>query len=253
MASGVEQSDRVRALAKVLDAAGLRPDAIPHPCPYLPGQFAREMAFSAMALPPGLYQDLMALNFRRSGRTLYRPACDHCRQCQAIRLPVREFRPSRGQRRCLRRNADVEAAFEPAEPTDEKHDLYRRYLDSRHPHGMSTSRESFESFLYVSPLETVEITLRLDGRLIGCGILDVEPLAASAVYFFYDPAVADRSPGTLNVLRTIAFCRGMKLEHLYLGYYIRDCRKMNYKTQFRPCETLVDGAWHRLEPGEETA
>jgi arginine-tRNA-protein transferase len=44
-------------------------------------------------------------------------------------------------------------------------------------------------------------------------------------------------------------CRRRRLDHLYLGYYVRDCRKMSYKAGYRPCEILEpDGRWNRV-PG----
>jgi arginine-tRNA-protein transferase len=42
--------------------------------------------------------------------------------------------------------------------------------------------------------------------------------------------------------------RQLGLQHVYLGYWIEHSRKMAYKTQFRPCEVLVDGVWRLLGP-----
>ena len=50
---------------------------------------------------------LMDQNFRRSGDLFYRPECDGCAACIAIRVPVAEFAPSRAQRRALHKSADV--------------------------------------------------------------------------------------------------------------------------------------------------
>ncbi|MEC8739952.1 MAG: arginyltransferase, partial [Pseudomonadota bacterium] len=30
---------------------------------------------------------------------------------------------------------------------------------------------------------------------------------------------------------------------LYLGYWIKNCAKMDYKSKFRPMEFLIDGNW----------
>lgn len=221
----------------------LRPGP-PHPCGYLSDQPAREAAFSVSRLPPGVYHALMDLNFRRSGCTLYRPACDGCAQCVAIRVPVQSFRPNRSQRRCLQRNSDVECRLSLPVPTRHKHALYARYLAARHQGQMSGAWEDFVDFLYQSPVQTLEMSYWTSGILVGAGLVDVEPRALSTVYFYYAPEEQRRGLGTFNILRTIeqARCRG--IPWVYLGYHVRDSAKMNYKSQFRPCEILSpNGAW----------
>ncbi len=66
----------------------------------------------------------------------------------------------------------------------------------------------------------------------------------SAIYFFHDPAVRSRSPGTFNVLRLLEECSLRKLTYLYLGYYVKGCRSLEYKGNFKPNQVLAaDGAW----------
>jgi arginine-tRNA-protein transferase len=36
------------------------------------------------------------------------------------------------------------------------------------------------------------------------------------------------------------------LEAVYLGYWIKNCKKMNYKTQYRPIELLINQRWVTL-------
>ena len=36
------------------------------------------------------------------------------------------------------------------------------------------------------------------------------------------------------------------LPHVYLGYYIDNCRKMNYKAQYRPLHGYINEQWQRL-------
>jgi arginine-tRNA-protein transferase len=38
-------------------------------------------------------------------------------------------------------------------------------------------------------------------------------------------------------------CQQRNLKHLYLGYWIKDCDKMNYKIDFRPIELFVKNRW----------
>ena len=37
------------------------------------------------------------------------------------------------------------------------------------------------------------------------------------------------------------------MDYLYLGYWIRDNRKMRYKINFQPLEVLLDGRWQLLD------
>ena len=67
----------------------------------------------------------------------------------------------------------------------------------------------------------------------------------SAIYFFHDPDLRARSLGTWNVLCLIDRCRQLGLPHLYLGFYVRGCRSLEYKARFTPNEVLdwASGEW----------
>ncbi|HET9314913.1 MAG TPA: arginyltransferase [Vicinamibacteria bacterium] len=216
----------------------------PFPCPYLPGREARHQTLLASTCPPGLYTGLMDLNFRRLGPLVYRPVCDGCSECRQLRVPVTTFRPSRSQRRCLARNRDLAITIGPPHLTDEKLDLYARYLHERHDGQMTGSREELKGFLYVSGTETLEVCYREGPRLVAVGIADAEPRCLSAVYCYYEPTMSARGLGTFNVLWLLGEARRRRADHLYLGYFVAGAPTMEYKAGFRPCELLrADGSW----------
>jgi arginyl-tRNA--protein-N-Asp/Glu arginylyltransferase len=238
---------RTQALRRVLEEADLEPDG-EHPCTYLPGRRARQVLVNPQIFTPGLYHAFMDLNFRRLGFFVYRAACRACTECRMLRVLVDEFAPTRAQRRCLARNGDLRISVGRPEATDEKRALYRRYLESRHDGTMSGSADEMASFLYDAPSFTVEVTYRAGDRLVAVGIADLEPRALSAVYCYFDPAEARRSPGVFNVLTLLEECRARALPYLYLGYFVAGSRKMAYKSGFRPHEVLrPDGRWERQE------
>jgi len=242
-----EHDARTRLIRRLLEHHAPAPGP-EFPCPYLEGRGARHLTILPTPLAPGLYHSLMDLNFRRSGPVFYRTACDGCDACRALRVPVAGFRPSRAHRRCRARNADVALSVGTPQPTAEKHALYRRYLEARHDGQMDGSEHEFAGFLYASPLYTEEFELRIGERLLGVGLVDVEPEALSAVYFYFDPELGSRSPGVLNILCLIDECRRRGVPWLYLGYHVGGARAMEYKTGFRPCELLQpDGSWQSLE------
>jgi arginine-tRNA-protein transferase len=53
--------------------------------------------------------------------------------------------------------------------------------------------------------------------------------------------------GTYNVLKQLECCREWSLDYLYLGLYIAQSPRMNYKARFLPHERLVRGTWRRFE------
>jgi arginine-tRNA-protein transferase len=229
---------------------GLRLSVLPErPCPYLPARTAMDRAIWADSMPAELYEQFMNRGFRRSGRLLYQPLCPGCRECKPIRLAVRDFAPSKSQRRSWRRNLDLKVSMTAPHLTDEKFELYRRYVRQWHQRQDVDDSAGLKSFLYDSPLQTtVEFEYRDPrSRLIGVGICDQCPAVLSSVYFYFDPRHAARSLGTFSAMYEISFARQLGLLHYYLGYYVAGCRTMEYKRNFTPCEILCpDGLWRRL-------
>ncbi len=216
-----------------------------HPCPYLPGRMARDRAFWADRFPAGLYEKFEDSAFRRSGHVVYQPVCKGCRQCVPIRVPVNRFQPSKSQRRSLRKNSDLQIEVGPPIATPEKFSLYQKYTADWHGAKPKETSEDFESFLYQSPVETLEFSYRDSaGQLLAVGICDFEPKSLSSVYFYFDPAHAARGLGTFSVVYELAYAKQRHLPHYYLGYFVAGCASMRYKSNFHPYELLgTDGVW----------
>lgn len=220
-----------------------------HPCPYLPDRMATDRAIWAGSVPPGIYERFMNAGFRRSGKLLYQPACRGCRACLSIRVPVAAFRPDKSQRRCARRNSDLCITAGPPLFSDEKFQLYHRYVVEWHQRKDPEGPAALESFLYDSPLEsTLEFEYRnREGRLLAVGICDLCPSVLSSVYLYFDPAESPRGLGTFAALHEIEFARQRGLIHYYLGFWVEGCGAMAYKRNFVPNEVLhPDGIWRTL-------
>lgn len=222
-----------------------------HACGYWPERVARDLVLDPRD-PRLLKFYPMALDrgFRRSGDILYRPHCQGCRACVAVRLAVADFVPDRSQRRCLTRNAQVEMRVLPAERTEEQLALYQRYLDARHRGGGMDDHGSteFDQFLIGRWAQGRFLELRArdaqgPGNLLAVAVTDVMPTALSAVYTFYDPDEHARGLGTLAILKQIEWARREGRTHLYLGYWIDGHDKMDYKRRFRPLEAFDGRGW----------
>jgi arginyl-tRNA--protein-N-Asp/Glu arginylyltransferase len=218
----------------------------PHECPYLTGRMATARWFVADRVAGNVYHQFMNAGFRRSGRLFYQPVCGGCRACVPIRVPVDSFWPSKSQRRTLRRNADVIVSVNPRPVvSDEKFALYTRYTRDWHGKDDGDDFAGFESFLYASPVDTIEFEYRdATGRLLAVGICDGCADSLSSVYFYFDPAESKRGLGTFGALREIEYARERGMPFYYLGYWISGCGAMEYKSSFRPNQLLgTDGVW----------
>lgn len=226
-----------------------------HPCSYLADRNATTAFVDpGVVMTTNLYTRLSQHGFRRSGAHVYRPECVGCAACVPVRVPVERFRWSRRFRKTLRRNDDLTVAVIEPQRTNELYGLYARYIESRHGDGdMSpASPEQFDAFLSAdwSPTRFVTFRQRVDGALIAVAVVDELVDGLSAIYTFFDPDAHGRSPGTLAILWQIDQARRLRLPYVYLGFWIRESRKMQYKTDFRPCEVFTGESWCPYEPDD---
>jgi arginine-tRNA-protein transferase len=221
----------------------------PHSCSYLQDQEATTLFVDPrQEVDQALYSNLSVLGFRRSGNHLYRPHCGSCDACIPARIPVRDFSPNRTQRRALRRNDDLEVELTGDIRDQSAFDLYRRYIEARHADGdmYPPDREQYQSFLDNAWECTRYYRFYDGGRLIAIAVVDELLDGLSAIYTFFDPDLDVRSLGRYAILWQVQRAREQELDYLYLGYWIRGCRKMAYKSEYRPLEIYVNGRWSSL-------
>ncbi|EJS43706.1 ate1p [Saccharomyces arboricola H-6] len=151
--------------------------------------------------------------------------------------------------------------FEPALYSDEKYQLFVKYQENVHQ-DFKNSPKSFKRFLCDTPfgsesvLGTQESWDQLnnwqrmkpgeklkhvgpvhecyyyDDKLIAITVSDILPSGISSVYFIWDPDYSKWALGKLSALRDLAIIKKANLQYYYLGYYIQDCPKMNYKAGY---------------------
>ena len=198
-------------------------------------------------LPSPTMDTFLANGYRRNGNCMYSMRCPGCRECVPIRLNPETFTPNRNQKRVWKKNNDVSVGVAPLTMSDENLTLLDKFLNTRFPDGKATAESYYSGFFITSLTRCFEIRYRLDEKLIGVAVIDASDQWMNAVYFYFDPAMAGRSPGTLNILYMVNFCRNQQIKSLYLGYWIESIQAMQYKSAFKPHEIFIDNQWILVE------
>jgi len=220
--------------------------SMPDTCGYLGGRQASNLVVDPeLQLNPGAYQELLEQGFRRSGDHVYRPHCEDCQACIPVRIPVQQFIARQSHRRILKRNQDLKLHRMESHYDDEHFLLFKRYLMRRHADGQmaNSTQDDYIRFLSCDWCQTDFLEWRLNGKLLAVAVTDRLPHALSAVYTFFDPEESRRSLGSYAILQQIILATKSQLEHLYIGYWIRDCQKMAYKIGFPPIEARINNEW----------
>lgn len=218
----------------------------PHTCAYLPQETSTTVVVDPQfRITPPLYTALANRGFRRSGKMIYRPHCEDCQACVSVRVPVDNFQPSRSQRRTYNKNLDLTITSKTAKFNQEQFALYQRYQKMRHPDGSmdDSNPNKYLDFLINTSIKTTFYEMRLEEQLVAVAVADHLEDGFSAMYTFYDPNLRHRGLGIFAILYEIQVVRSLKLKWLYLGYWIAECEKMNYKVDFQPIEGFINGKW----------
>ncbi len=189
-----------------------------------------------------IFDKLLKYGYRRSGMVFYKSICPDCKACIPIRLRVSDFSLTKSMRKVLKKNQNTKIEYKPNSSNTEKFNLMNNYLVNKHER-KKLYYEEFKFYYGTSIVDTYDFHYYCDDKLIGVGIVDITKKNASTVYFYFDVFYNKLSPGVFSILKEIEFCKKTAREYYYLGYLIKDNPKMNYKSNFKPYELLIDGEW----------
>jgi len=228
----------------------------PQPCPYLAGKMERKL-FTALQGDSAakLNNSLSQQGFRRSQNVLYRPSCSDCAACLSARIKIADFRPSKSQKRILRRNGRVNRKASSPWATEDQYDLFRSYLDARHADGGMADMDVYEfsAMIEETPVRSrvVEYFEPEANGLIAVSLTDVLKDGLSMVYSFFAPHLSADSLGTYMILDHIDIAREAGLPYVYLGYWVPGSAKMGYKAKFSGLEVYSRGKWQTMRNPED--
>jgi arginine-tRNA-protein transferase len=230
----------------------------PAPCPYIPGRSERKVFTELSGAHAAELNDALGrIGFRRSQGVAYRPSCQDCTACISVRVVAGEFKPNASQRKLLRRHADLDISACKPWTTEEQFALLRRYLAARHPGGGMAEMDEldFADMVEQTPVDTLVVEYRepsvngRPGRLVGACLTDRQADGLSMVYSFFEPDEGVRQGlGTFIILDHILRAAQSGLAYVYLGYWVEQSPRMQYKTRYQPLERLGPGGWVRMAP-----
>lgn len=219
----------------------------PLPCPYFSDRVEKRVITELTGKDAqSLHEALTRAGFRRSHGIAYAPTCPSCNDCVSVRIRAGDFQPSRSQRKLIKRHADLKVTEVPPRANEEQFALFAHYQSSRHSGGDMESMDysDYQSLVEEQIIDSTIVEFRDDDKLVACLLMDRLSDGYSAVYSFYDTENETRkSLGTYIILWLVENAREFELPYVYLGFWIKKCRKMSYKTDFQPLEYFVDGTW----------
>lgn len=147
----------------------------------------------------------------------------------------------------MRAAENLEVHFGPLEYRREIFDIYEEHSLDRF--GESAVEEHFIQSFFQPSCPALQSEYYLDGKLVAVGFLDYSDRSFSSVYFIYRSEIASLRPGIVSVFHETAEAKRLGLEYYYLGYYIEENHRMEYKGHFSPHErySWEDEEWIRYE------
>jgi leucyl-tRNA---protein transferase len=199
-------------------------------------------SFLAPAVPPQVIDDLWANGWRHQGHLFFR--YNHCymggqlHDILPVRIRVKYFTPSKSQRRVLRKNADVRWEIGPAYFDEATHEMFERHSERFEDNVPESIYSFFTNSPADIPCECHALRCMIGDQLIAVSFMDIGEEASSSVYAIFDPDYADRSLGTLTLLKEIEHAQELGLKLIYPGYGTRDPSHYDYKWRFNSMEVL---------------
>ncbi len=223
----------------------------PHECSYLPDQKSNSIFIDSETQPSWQqYCQLSHMGFRRSGNHYYRPHCPACEACKSCRVRALDINLKKKRfKRILNKSRQFNTALAPANYSQEHYDLYKKYINARHKDGdmYPPSIDQYKSFLTSVTEYSQFFEIRdQNNKLLASTAADFLNDGISAIYTYYDPDFECLSPGTLAVLLLCELARKNHYEYVYLGYWVKNSRKMHYKAQYQPLEIFNGDNWQLL-------
>ncbi|WP_373072504.1 arginyltransferase [Sulfurimonas sp.] len=188
-------------------------------------------------------EDFIERGFRRFGKMYFRPICESCDECKSIKIDVKNFNFSKSQRRVLRKAENLKSIIQKPTLTKSHIELFEKYhLHMKDEKGWeyspTTAQGYYNSFVSGANEFGYEVLYFDNEKLIGVDLIDILPNGISSIYFYYDPDYKKFALGKLSMYLQIKFAKEANKDWIYMGYYVKDCPSLSYKSHYEPYLTL---------------
>ncbi len=186
--------------------------------------------------------------WRRFGNYYFYPICKDCNECKSLRVDVKNFKPSKSQRKAINRNKNTKIVVQKPTVTSEHIKLYNKYHEWKAAKDGWKSKDISPSEYYENFAEGAfdfgkEALYYIGDKLVGVDLLDITEDGISSIYFYYDPEYTRLSLGVYSLIKQIDFANLLGKKWIYLGYWVDGCKSFEYKTNFKPLD-ILDGFPH---------
>ena len=222
--------------------------SISFPCSYLEGETEKRLYVNLNKNENNklLISELTKNGFRRSHEHMYIPVCEACNACIPSRINIKDFKFSKSNTRVIKANTDLRLKKNFSNDSAIHYELFKNYCFERHESSqmMDMDIKEFNNFFFESKNKNQVFDL-VDSseNLLGAILVDILNDGYSAVYSFFDPFKTKRSLGKLLILKLINELKIINEPFLYLGYWIKNSKKMLYKANFNNVELFFEGEW----------
>ena len=207
---------------------------------------SQKLIYSTLAMKrfaPEQFDLLMEQGYRLLGDSLlqHNTSSTFGVECMTIplRIRVKDFKPSKSQRKVLRKNEDLQVITRPFRLTAEKKQLFEAHRSRFHDNPSNNTINNFITpFSHQLPTRGIETALYENGKLTASSLSHIGKKGMNATYCFFDPNLYDRSLGTHTLLLELQLAQSMGIEYFYLGYTNSLPCQFDYKLGFHALEKL---------------
>lgn len=188
-------------------------------------------------------ESLIERGWRRFGYMFFRPVCADCTACESFKIDVDNYIFSKSERRIMRKNEHTRIVIQRPQVTSTHLALFEKYHQHMKEkrdwkHEETEARHYYSSFVHGHEEFGYEVLYFIENTLVGVDLIDVLPNGISSIYFYYDPDYEKLSLGTYSMLQQIKLAKENGLTWVYMGYYVKGCQSLEYKSRYKPYYVL---------------